>query len=56
MVCGNTLQVRDYSVYDWTYFDPGEKRIRHDTVFPQERRKAFEAGKRIASKSDSEIV
>ena len=56
MVCGNTLQVKDYSVYDWNYFDPGEKRIRHDTVFPQERRKAFEAGKRIASKSDSEIV
>ena len=36
MVCGDTLQVQDYSKYDWTMFDPEAKRVRHEEVFPDE--------------------
>ena len=45
-VCGNTLQLKDYSKTDWpwTLFDPEEKIRRHETVFPEERRKVFERG------------
>ncbi len=45
-VCGNTLQLKDYSKTDWpwTLFDPEEKMRRHETVFPEERRKVFEMG------------
>jgi len=44
MVSGDTLQVNDYSKYNWTMFDPEAKKIRHDTVFPQEMEKAFLLG------------
>ncbi len=44
MVCGNTLQVSDYSKYDWTLFDPEAKKARRETVFPLEKQKAFELG------------
>lgn len=46
LVSGNTLQLKDYSKTDWewTLFDPEAKKERHDTVFPQECRKAFEMG------------
>ena len=45
-VSGNTLQLKDYSKTDWkwTLFDPEEKQKRHEEVFPQECRKAFELG------------
>ena len=45
-VSGDTLQVRDYSKLDWEWslFDPEAKRRRHDEVFPQERRAAYEKG------------
>ena len=45
-VSGNTLQLKDYSKTDWewTLFDPAEKKLRHETVFPQECRKAYELG------------
>lgn len=48
-VSGNTLQLKDYSRTDWkwTMFDPEEKRRRHDTVFPEERRKVFELGREL---------
>ena len=51
-VSGNTLQLKDYSKTDWkwTMFDPDEKQKRHDEVFPQECRKAFELGAALASK------
>ena len=50
LVSGNTLQLKDYGKTDWpwTMFDPGEKQRRHDTVFPQECRKAFEMGAALA--------
>ena len=35
-ICGNTLQVADYSRYTWTYFDPESKKQRHETVFPNQ--------------------
>jgi len=44
MVCGDTLQVNDYSKYDWTMFNPEAKKERHDKVFPETRKKAFSLG------------
>ena len=44
MVSGDTLQVNDYSKYNWTMFDSEAKKVRHDTVFPQEIEKAFLLG------------
>ena len=44
MVSGDTLQVNDYSKYNWTMFDPEAKKVRHDTIFPQEMEKAFLLG------------
>ena len=51
-VSGDTLQVRDYSKLDWEWsiFDPEAKKLRHETVFPQECRKAFEMGAALATK------
>ena len=51
-VSGNTLQLKDYSKTDWqwTLFDPEEKQKRHEEVFPQEYRKAFELGAVLVSK------
>jgi len=45
-VSGNTLQLKDYSKTDWpwTLFDPEAKQARHETVFPQEMKRAFEMG------------
>ena len=45
-VSGDTLQLRDYGKTDWSWslFDPAAKKHRHETVFPQERRKAYELG------------
>ena len=52
LISGDTLQLKDYSKTDWkwTMFDPDEKQKRHDEVFPQECRKAFELGAALASK------
>ncbi len=49
-VSGNTLQLEDYSRTDWpwTMFDPEAKRARRETVFPEERRQAFEKGAALA--------
>ncbi len=46
-IAGNTLQVKDYSRYDWTMFDGEAKKERHEKVFPQERKKVFEFGREI---------
>lgn len=45
-VSGDTLQLKDYSKTDWawSYFDPAAKKLRHDTVFPQECRDVFAMG------------
>ena len=44
LVSGETLQVKDYSRFNWTIFDPEQRKQRRETVFPEECRKAFEAG------------
>ena len=46
LVSGETLQLKDYSATDWpwTMFDPEARKERHETVFPEECRKAFEMG------------
>ncbi len=44
MISGDTLQVNDYDKYNWTMFDPEAKRARHETVFPDEKQKAFDLG------------
>lgn len=33
---GNTLQVSDYSRFNWTFFDPEDRQRHHDEVFPKE--------------------
>ena len=46
LVSGDTLQLKDYGATDWPWsiFDPEKKRLRHETVFPEERKKAFQMG------------
>ena len=48
-VSGDTLQLRDYSKTDWpwTLFNAEEKQKRHEIVFPEEVREAFELGKAL---------
>lgn len=43
--CGDTLQVEDYSLYDWTMFDPEAKRSRREETFASYLQRAFEMGK-----------
>ena len=49
LVSGETLQLKDYSKTDWEWslFDPAARQERHETVFPEECRKAFEMGKSL---------
>ena len=44
MVCSDTLQVTDYSKYNWNMFNPEAKKTRHEEVFPSDRKKAFMLG------------
>ena len=56
LVSGETLQVDDYSKLDWEWsmFDPEQKKERREIVFPQERKKAFEMGRKLAEKQITE--
>lgn len=49
-VCGDTMQIKDYSATDWEWsiFNPDEKLIRHKTIFPEEKKEAFEKGVQLA--------
>ncbi|MBQ9663049.1 MAG: flavodoxin family protein [Oscillospiraceae bacterium] len=48
LISGDTLQLKDYSKTDWPwYFDGEAKQKRHETVFPQEMKKAFAMGKAL---------
>ena len=49
LISSDTLQVKDYSRYNWTMFDPAHKKERHETVFPEDKKKAFALGEEIAS-------
>ena len=46
LVSGDTLQLKDYSRTDWPWslFDPASKQQRHESVFPEECKKAFGLG------------
>ena len=46
LVSGDTLQLKDYSKLDWpwTIFYFFSKKLRHETVFPEECKKAFAMG------------
>ena len=45
---GETLQVKDYSKFNWTMFDGDARHVRREQVFPGQLAQAFEAGKRLA--------
>ena len=45
----DTMQVKDYSRYHLAGFDAEAKRQRHETVFPEDCKKAFELGVKLAS-------
>ena len=49
--CYDTYQFPDYSKVVMEYMDPAKKAERHEKVFPEDCRKAFEFGYRIASKA-----
>lgn len=44
LISSDTLQVKDYSRYNWTMFNPESKKERHETVFPEDKHKAFNLG------------
>ena len=44
LASGNTLQVMDYERYGWTMFNAGEKKVRRETVFPEEKKNAYRLG------------
>lgn len=44
LCCGNTLQVNDYSKYDWTMFNPAEKKSHHDETFESYLERAYKLG------------
>ena len=47
MICADTLQVNDYSKYNWTMFNPQKKIQRHQEVFPDDLKKAFLLGSEL---------
>ena len=52
LVSGDTLQLKDYSKTDWPWsmFDPVAKKQRHETVFPEDCKRAFALGEELAGK------
>ena len=49
LICGQTKQVKDYSKYGWTYFDPQAVEERHKTVFQMEKAKVYALGAKMVS-------
>lgn len=47
LCCGNTLQVNDYSKYDWTMFNPEAKKAHHDETFGDYLKRVRELGKKL---------
>jgi hypothetical protein len=47
-ICSDTKQMDDYSKYETDYFDTAAKDKRHAEVFPQELRRAFDFGAKLA--------
>lgn len=48
----NAWQFSDYSLYEADRYDPAEKKKYHDEVFPEDCRKAFDMGRRLALMKD----
>ncbi len=48
LAVGETMQVSDYSQFNWTMFNAEDRKVKQETVFPEQCRKAFEAGVRLA--------
>ena len=50
---GNTLQLKDYGKTDWPWsmFDAEAKQTWHETVFPQERKRAYEMGASLVKRA-----
>ena len=44
-----TLQVSDYSRYNWTRFDPAARQRRHETEFPRKKEEAFRLGAELVT-------
>ena len=53
IVSGDTLQLKDYGKTDWpwTMFDAEAKQTRHETVFPQECKRAYEMGASLVERA-----
>jgi multimeric flavodoxin WrbA len=49
LCCNETLQFEDYDKVVFSYVDPEERRTRHTEVFPQDCKRAFELGVRLAN-------
>lgn len=49
LIRSDTLQVKDYSRYHWTMFNPEHKQERHETVFPEDKKKAFALGSEMVT-------
>lgn len=49
LISSDTLQVKDYSRYNWTMFNHEAKKERHETVFPEDKKKAFALGEQMVS-------
>lgn len=49
MVSGETLQLKDYGATDWpwTLFDPEQRKARHESIFPEECKRAYELGAQL---------
>ena len=47
LVSAETLQVSDYSRYNWDRFDPEARKLRRETVFPKELARAYELGENM---------
>lgn len=44
LISSDTLQVNDYSRYNWTMFNAEHKKERHEKVFPEDKKKAYALG------------
>lgn len=49
MINADTLQAKDYSRNNWTMSDPEAKKERHETVFPEDKKKAYVLGEEMVS-------
>ena len=49
---GRGNESRSKTDWPWTLFDPAAKMERHETVFPEECKKAFEMGAALAGKEN----